>query len=109
MATLRSLNGLNDSNLMKSLREKKKKSKSTLSKGSKNVKNLMTTIDTYLLVWESENCTLLVKNLLNIDSNKDTKKDNFLVCNSFYCVISSGFYFVLNLLKRLIVNTFRKI
>jgi hypothetical protein len=86
MATLRSLNGLNDSNLMKSLREKKNKSKSSLSKGSKNVKNLMTTIDTYLVVWESENCTLLVKNLLNIDANKDTKKDNFLVCNFIYCL-----------------------
>lgn len=84
MATLRSLSGLNDSNLMKTIREKKAKTKSSQSKVSKNVKNLMTTIDTYLVVWESENCSLLVKNLLNIDSNNDKKQDHFLVCYLFF-------------------------
>lgn len=87
MATLhRTLASLNDSQLMNVLREKKRQ---TLGKTKKSVKNVLITIEHFLVAWESEDCCLLFKNLLEpLDStsawaqrknNEKSPTDRFLV------------------------------
>ena len=82
MAALRNLN---NSSLGKFLLEKRKKS--PLHRAGKNVRNLMTTVGNYLLVWEPEDCCLLIKNLLDPDSSwTDSKKTANEVRNDCYMV-----------------------
>ena len=94
MATLKSLVGLNDSRFSQILKEKR--SKQTIK--FKKVRNLLTTIDHYLISWENEDCCLLVKNLLDVDSswaektkncNKKSPVDRFLVS---YYIVKRNFY-----------------
>ena len=85
MATIRSLAGLNDSNFSKLLKEKRSKQGSQVKK----IRSLLAVVEHYLISWEKEDCCLLIKNLLDVDSSRgDQKKyegskstsDHFLVC-----------------------------
>lgn len=72
MATLRSLSGLNDSQFSRLLKEKGSKKVTQVKK----VRSLLTIIEHYLISWETEDCCLLVKNLLDVDHSRADQKTN---------------------------------
>lgn len=73
MATLRSLASLNETKLVSLLREKRRKQSDKIKK---SVKNLLITIEHYLVAWESDDCCLLFKNLLDVDPSWNGRKQN---------------------------------
>ena len=83
MATSRSLAGLNDTNLVQFIKEKKKKQS---HKAMKIVRSLVTSINHYFFVWEPEDCCLLVKNLLDIDSSWTGRKQTNVTSHDRYLV-----------------------
>ncbi|KAI9560031.1 hypothetical protein GHT06_014041 [Daphnia sinensis] len=72
MATLRSLAGLNNSQFSKIIKEQRNRQ----PKGQvKKVRSLLTTIEHYLFAWDKVDCCLLVKNLLDVDTWAEGKKN----------------------------------